>query len=207
MRERFSDIYATNEWEHGSGEGSLPVHTRGYAAFLQDFIRRHDVRSVVALGCGNWQFSRHLDWSGVQYLGLDIVPSVIDANTRAFARPNIQFRLHDGDIANLPAADLLIVKDVLQHWSNAAIQRLLPQLSRYPQALITNCVNPAGDTVNTDIADGDFRYLDLRLEPFQLAATEVYSFTNKRGLFNRLWGRPRWLKKVLLVAGSPRPAR
>jgi hypothetical protein len=55
-----------------------------------------------------------------------------------------------------------------------------------------------------DIEDGDFRNLDLRLPPFGLQATEVYSFQPRGSLKGRLLNRPRWCKKVLLV--EPRPA-
>lgn len=57
MSKRFEEIYATNEWGHGSGEGSLPVHTRGYVAFLQAFLAEKNITSVVDMGCGDWQFS------------------------------------------------------------------------------------------------------------------------------------------------------
>ena len=198
MRDRFQEIYATNEWLHGSGEGSLPEHNRGYIRFLEKFIRREGIASVVDLGCGDWQFSRLIDWRGVLYDGYDIVPAVIDANRRAHAGDNIRFHLYDGDPAHLPGGDLLVVKDVLQHWSDRAVDNFLPVLDRYRFALITNCVNPHGVTKNRDIPDGGFRYLDLRLEPFNLSVEEVFSFTNRRSLGNRLFGRPRWLKRTLL---------
>ena len=199
MRERFQEIYATNEWKHGSGEGSLAEHNQGYIRFVESFFREHDIRSIVDLGCGDWQFSRHIDWGDAHYHGLDIVPSVVEANIAQFARPGIQFSLHDGDNSQIPPADLLISKDVLQHWSSAAIHALLPEFSRYRHVLVTNCVNPHGETVNGDIADGGFRYLDLRLEPYNLNAQEVLSYTNQRSLLNRIVGKPRWLKKVLYV--------
>ena len=98
-----------------------------------------------------------------------------------------------------PAADLLIVKDVLQHLNDATVQRTLEHFPRFRQVLATNCVNPRGPTMHRDIADGDFRYLDLRQPPFSLQATEVYSFERRGSLKERLLGRPRWRKKVLLV--------
>jgi len=58
MQERFERIYADNEWQYGSGEGSLPIHTKGYIAFIESFVANHEVKSVVDLGCGDWQFGR-----------------------------------------------------------------------------------------------------------------------------------------------------
>ena len=172
MRERFEDIYHKNRWGYGSGKGSLPRHTRGYASMMQSFMRDHGIGPVVDLGCGDWQFSRLIDWRPVQYYGLDIVRSVIDHNIRHFSMPNIEFRLFSGDFGKLPDADLLISKDVLQHWSNQSIAAFLPTLQRYRYSLITNCVNPKGETENVDVEDGEYRYLDIRRPPFNIEATE-----------------------------------
>lgn len=199
MQAAFEKVYATNEWGHGSGEGSAPKHTRGYVQFLQAFLKRHQVRSVVDMGCGDWQFSRYVDWTGIQYLGFDLVRSVIDSNQKRFAKPDIQFKCYDGDFSQLPTADLLLVKDVLQHLSNENIRAFFPILNRYRLCLITNCVNPHGPTVSKDIRDGEFRYLDLRLAPYELQAEEVFEFTNHRPGWLGSLVKLRWKKKVLLI--------
>lgn len=199
MRERFEEIYEKNRWGYGSGAGSLPRHTRGYSSMLQEFIKEHDIGTVVDLGCGDWQFSRFINWDGIQYYGMDLVRSVIDRNTQLYSAPNIKFRLFSGNFDELPEADLLISKDVLQHWSNQSIKSFLPTLERYQYSLITNCVNPRGETENIDIEDGEYRYLDIRLPPFNIDATEIFSFTNNRPRLLRYLKRVRWLKRVLLV--------
>ena len=198
MKDVFERIYAHDDWGHGSGEGSLALHVRPYVNFLQRFLRRKQIASVVDFGCGDWQFSQAIRWGDIEYRGYDIVPAVVAANRRRFQRSRISF--HEiTDASALPGADLLIVKDVLQHWSDESIARFLPALSKYRWALITNCVDPAGLTKNLPIADGDFRYLDVRLAPFDVHAIEVLSFSNYRPLLKRLSEKPRWVKKVLLV--------
>lgn len=203
MKERFERIYANHEWGRGSGEGSLPINNRGYRDFLESFIRERSIRSVVDLGCGDWQFSRYVDWGPARYRGYDIVAPVIAANRRLYATDAVSFQTYSGNFEELPAADLLIAKDVLQHWSSESVARFLPNLSRYRYALLTNCVNPDGETVNSDIADGDFRYLDLRLPPFNLQATEVFHYRQHRGLLKVMLRRPQWLKRVLLIESEP----
>ena len=208
MRDVFERIYRNNEWGCGSGEGSFPEHTTRYAAFLERFVRERGVRSVLDVGCGDWQFSRSIDWGAASYVGMDVVASVIEANTREFARPAsgargaIVFRLYDGDPGKLPAADLLIVKDVLQHWSNAAVMAFLPVVANYRYALITNCISPSRKlrvtTGNRDIADGEMRHLDLRRPPFGLKARALFTFTNHRPGPLGFLRKPRWRKLVLL---------
>jgi hypothetical protein len=194
MNQRFEEIYATNAWKHGSGEGSLAEHTRGYVDFLERFLQERGITSVVEMGCGDWQFSKNVRWGATRYQGFDVVRSVIAANQAQHAREGVSFQLYSGDPAELPAAELLIVKDVLQHLSDRAVTAFLPHLSRYRYALLTNCVNPRGPTVHRDIA--------LRLAPFHLQATEVYSFSHTMGWAQRLLQRRRWFKRVLLVEGA-----
>lgn len=204
---RFSEIYEKNEWLHGSGEGSLELHTRGYRKFLEEFVRRNHVSSIVDMGCGDWQSSRFINWGDAKYQGYDVVPAVIDSNRDRFAATTVSFTLYSGRPSELPPADLLIAKDILQHLPDRTIFELLPHLSRYRYALITNDVDPAKLTVNADIAAGEHRYLDLRLPPFNLDAREVFSF-EKATLIERLKrivrGYPAWRKVVLLVDNSTR---
>ena len=171
----FSRIYSGNEWLQGSGEGSLPELTEDYRAFLSRFLREHEVRSVVDVGCGDWQFSRLMDWSGIEYLGIDAVSSVIEDNTRQFAKPGVRFQCQDVLDKPPPAADLLLLKDVLQHWPFTSISQVIPWLSQYRYVLITND-DVTGE--NIDISMGGYRPLDVRKAPFELPCTEVLRFAS-----------------------------
>lgn len=199
MKERFEEIYANNEWVSGSGEGSLPINNLGYVVFIENFVKSNSIELVLDLGCGDWQFSKDIRWGSAKYYGYDIVSSVISTNKALYSTENVIFTLYSGDFLDLPPADLLIAKDVLQHWSNETILQFLPILSRYKYALLTNCVNPTGETINTNVIDGGFRYLDLRLPPFSLNAIEAYHFRQHRNVLGTLQ-RPQWLKRVLFVA-------
>jgi SAM-dependent methyltransferase len=199
MKSTFERIYSENIWRHGSGEGSLLQHTKGYIAFLERFVREKKIRSIVDFGCGDWQFSRFIDWGDAQYLGCDVVAQVIEANQTRYGARNIRFIEIPPHAPVLPSADLLIIKDVLQHWSNDQIKSFLPVLRRYRYSLITNCVGASGVAVNSDIDTGDFRPLDIRKPPFEVVANEEFSFENSRPLLFGRFMRPRWRKSVLLV--------
>lgn len=208
MSNRFEEIYERNEWTHGSGEGSLEIQTRGYRAFLQDFLAKKNIRTVVDMGCGDWQFSKLINWSGIGYQGFDVVPVVISNNTDRFASDNVSFSLFSGNADELPPADLLIVKDVLMHLPNQVVLDFLPNLKKYKYALITNCTNPINpNDVNKDIQPGDFRYIDLRMSPFNLESSLVYTFdkieTDWMSKLRTMYrGFPGWRKLVLLVDHS-----
>lgn len=207
MANRFQDIYEKNAWIYGSGEGSLEVHTRGYRAFLQDFLFQKKIATVVDMGCGDWQFSKLIDWKGINYQGYDVAPIVVSKNNKEFSKENISFSLYSGNAAELPVADLLIVKDVLQHLPNQMVLDFLPNLKKYKYAILTNCISPKDENdVNTDIEIGSFRPLDLRMPPFSLDATLVYSFCkvdiNWKSKIKTMLRGPSWKKHVLLVDNS-----
>jgi SAM-dependent methyltransferase len=199
MREQFERIYESDEWG-GSGGGSMVEHTRGYVEFLRRFLKEKQIKTVVDFGCGDWQFSQYIDWTEVDYCGYDIVRSVVATNRRLFTKPNVTFHDFEGGLATLPPADLLLAKDVLQHWSNASIQAFFPHLKRYRYALITNCINANGPTENIDDVDGGSRPIDLQQPPFNLEGELVYRFTNYKPFWRIGPLRQRsWLKHVLLV--------
>src|SRR5688572_14138048 len=136
----FQTIYDRSVWGGGSGLGSAPHVARPYMSFLQAFINNNPVRSIVDIGCGDWQFSQFINWGERNYLGIDVVQSVIEANTARFSRSNISFVCanpldHSFDP---PSGDLLLMKDVLQHLSNANVQKLLALTKRFRYSLITN---------------------------------------------------------------------
>ena len=186
----FTEIYERNTWGFGSGHGSLPALTKPYRKFLEGFIQKNAVRAILDFGCGDWQFSQFIDWNGADYLGLDIVPSVIESNRQAFRRPRVQFEIAPESYADLPYADLLLVKDVLQHWETAQIRKFLETaLPKFKFALITNDTALARSAVaaisnalrlipntNCEIKTGGYRPLDLRRPPFGFPATCVLQF-------------------------------
>ena len=179
----FELIYAERGWGAGeqgkgsSGVGSTLEFTKLYRVFLQDFLAAHGIHSVVDAGCGAWEFSQAIDWNGIDYLGVDIVAPVIEANQRRFGAANIRFAVADIVRDELPPADLLLVKDVLQHLSNADVNRFLAQLPRYRHVLIVNDVHPGSLTGELkDIRSGEFRTFDPSQPPHSLPGTKVLAW-------------------------------
>ena len=173
----FQSIYDRELWNDGSGGGSvLKASVALYLGYVQHFIERHDIRTIVDVGCGDWTFSRFLDLGDRHYVGLDVVPSVIERNEQRYARENVQFRLiSPSKIDAYPASDLIICKDVLQHLSNEHVDLVLMRMENAKYAIITN--DHALD--NRENQNGDTRPLDVTAPPFHLIATPVLWFDKK----------------------------
>lgn len=160
------------QYAERSGSGSTLAYTAPYRAFLERFIKEHDVRRILDFGCGDMEVMGNIDLTSIEYFGIDCIPERVARNMERFppdAFPHMRF--HCDDVRHYPGwvegwADLLVMKDVLQHWSNADITQFMERAD-FRRALFTNC-NYRDDTVNTDIATGGWRSLDLTKPPFEL---------------------------------------
>ncbi|MDI9847739.1 methyltransferase domain-containing protein [Rhodoblastus sp. 17X3] len=181
MNERFSEIYEKNEWGYGSGVGSLPLNNVEYLRFLKVFLNRNKIGSVIDFGCGDWQFSRFIDWEGAKYTGFDTVAKLIERNQATFSSEDVAFRIFKpGD--DLPEADLILCKDVFQHLSNSLIRQYLDLFkARAKFLLITNDEWPAENQTNFDIQDGGWRPIRLDLSPFYEVAPVILSWVIEWG--------------------------
>jgi SAM-dependent methyltransferase len=187
----FEMIYRKSKWGNGSGSGSSEAVTRPYRQFLQNFLRKHAIRSVLDVGCGDWQFSQHMNWTGIDYLGVDASETAL-ISARRFERPGVRFQRVDAMGDDLPPADLLIAKDVLQHWSSDDILKFLPRLDRYRHVLITNGFPPKLlPKTNAPFRTGtSYRPIDLQLEPFNLPGEYVFSYESDEPKRVFHWSRP-----------------
>jgi SAM-dependent methyltransferase len=185
--EAFTNIYKNKVWgvnEQGegfSGSGSTLQETTIYRSFLQNFLKTYNIRSVVDVGCGDWTFSKTIDWKGIDYIGIDVVKSVIDKNTALFKTPTVNFIHADILSTDLPAADLLICKDVLQHLPNGEIARFIKRLGKFKHCLLTNDIDLFLRN-NYDIEFGQFRTLDLTCAPFFVKGVKILSYRGKAGV-------------------------
>ncbi|HLQ91670.1 MAG TPA: class I SAM-dependent methyltransferase, partial [Xanthobacteraceae bacterium] len=103
------------------------------------------------------------------------VPSVVESNQREFANGHITFRKFES-LAKLPAADLLVCKDVLQHLPNETATAYLSAFRKtYKFSLVTNDEEPE-HLQNIDIQVGGWRPLRLDQEPFCEPGAVVFSW-------------------------------
>lgn len=175
----FTRIYESIPWDEDGfpASGSQFDITKEYVAFLQNFLQENEIRTVVDLGCGDWAFSKHIDWGGIQYTGIDIVKFVVQRNERLFGKQNIRFIHADAIETDLPEADLLICKDVFQHLPNQDIFAILKQKRKFKHCLFTDFIGLERSIVNNDIRTGSYHFIDLSKPPFSLEGKEIFRFS------------------------------
>jgi len=207
--DKFTKIYEThvwnskdvsNEFKGNSGPGSSLEFNGPYIEFLRDFIEMNHIKTVHDMGCGDWRTGPPI-YAGldVEYTGYDVYRPMVDALQKRYKRvPNWRFEYKDcsKDFATMGSADLLIVKDVLQHWTNQDIYQFLQYLKNskaYKYVLITNCyclnlglLGPFSFLIRPFIeGEGHFRLMDHTSAIFRDIPLELQFTYNTKKVY--LW--------------------
>lgn len=150
------NLWGGNEDEFYSGEGShLPEIVNPYLAAVTAFLTSFkNPLTVCDLGCGDFNVGKELVKHTAQYIAIDIVPNLIARNKETFKAPNLEFHCLDVAADPLPSTDCAILRQVLQHLSNAEIQSIVNKLAAYKYIILTEHL-PEGDFIpNKDIISG-----------------------------------------------------
>ena len=115
----FSTIYNTYGFggeESRSGPGSTLDETEKIREKIKNLIKYKDIKSVVDIPCGDFNWMKEIVDSFELYHGGDIVPQCIEENTKKYGSDKISFSVIDLMGSQIPQCDLLIVRDVIGHY-------------------------------------------------------------------------------------------
>ena len=177
-KDRFSDIYKHNLWssaESKSGEGSEIYYTIPLRKWLIENINLLHIETFVDAPCGDFNWMKLvLPKVKINYIGLDIVDSVIEENKALYSSDQIKFEVADICKDKLPNCDIIMVRDCLFHLNYEDINNFLINLSKtdYKYLLTTTHIVDQ-DFENSNIKTGDFRLIDLFSDPFSFDTERV----------------------------------
>ena len=138
-QEIFSNIYEYSLWGRSSnllqpfysGEGSddgeiVSKYVEAVTGFLKQFKTKPD---VIDLGCGNFFVGSKIRPFCGSYTACDIVPELIEHNKIAYKDLDVNFKVLDISVDNLPKGDIMFVRQVLQHLSNEEIIKFISKIA------------------------------------------------------------------------------
>ena len=196
-RRAFQKVYRRKLWgreagsKYFSGVGSRGEAMEIYVDRMSALLLAHAQElgrplRIVDLGCGDFEVARALlqRLPGFTYVGCDIVPELVAYNQKNNAGPGITFRQLDIVSDPLPEGDVCLVRQVLQHLSNADISDFLLKV-RFPLVYVTeghpavrvgpfNPDKAVGHEVRFDWNTGKGRGVELDKPPFNAQTTEVF---------------------------------
>lgn len=185
--EVFARIYEQNLWgepDSRSGVGSTSDATRNISRELPDLWTQYGIRSLVDAPCGdgNWmsQIAPALD----NYLGVDIVPQLIEDNQRRY--PTLRFRCADLTHDPLPRADAIHCRDCFQHLPTRLIRAALANFEASGARWLLLTTN-ADVTTYHDVVIGGFRPINFLEPPFNFPQSVAEIAENEFGRALALW--------------------
>ena len=157
MQQVYRDhLWGGDEFDFYSGEGShlkkfVDPYVETVISFLSSF---QEPLSVCDLGCGDFNIGKQIIKHTKKYIGIDIVPELIQRNKKTFQAENLEFHCLDISKDALPEADCVLLKEVLQHLSNKEVQKVLEKLSPYKYVILTDHIPDGEFEPNKDIISG-----------------------------------------------------
>ncbi len=184
-KEAMEQVYEMNLWGSNnskfySGAGSHdPEIVNPYIAVIKSFLTSFEIPlRVCDLGCGDFNVGKELFKYSKKYVAVDIVTNLIEYNKEKFKDEKLEFHCLDIAVDDLPAGDCVILRQVLQHLSNAEVQSLVSKLTEYKYVILTEHL-PEGDFLpNKEIISGQGIRLkkrsgiNLLAAPFNLKVKE-----------------------------------
>jgi hypothetical protein len=168
IRKVFQEIYDRNvtlvgtRLESISGSGSSIEQTQKLIRRLEAVILLMNIRSMLDIPCGDFNWMRGVNLSTLDYIGADIIPDLIEKNRARY--PWARFEVMDITRDDLSQVDLVFVRDCWVHFSDRDIWRSVENIRRsgseYLLATTFTDHHPAG------IVTGQWHPLNLQDPPF-----------------------------------------
>ena len=168
----FGRMYTRNSWgnlESVSGGGSDLAQTGTIRREIAALAKELGIRTMLDAPCGDYNWMQHVPVELDEYVGADVVPELIEENTRRYGSPTRRFAVLDICQDELPAVDLILCRDCLVHLplhsAAAAVKNFARSGSRYLLATTYPGVVARNRPL---LITGNWRPLDLALPPFSL---------------------------------------
>jgi len=182
VKEAFTLIHGYDLWsssESRSGGGSHIETTRNLRKALPELWKKYSIKTFLDAPCGDYNWMKEVNKDGIEYLGIDIVDELIESNKK-YEDKNVKFKILDITKDELPKTDMIFCKDCLQHLSFENVHKALNNFKKSGSKYLLVTSYPLTKK-NIDIKNGDYRPLNLFIEPFNLKnslyeLTEIHSY-------------------------------
>lgn len=171
MKEVFEKIYEIHHWydaESKSGPGASLRQTKTVRDILPGLLRELNIKTILDIPCGDFNWMKEVDLTGYEYCGGDIVDTVVEYNTKAYAQQERQFLWADITTSPLQKVDLIFCRDCFVHFSYNDIKTATRNIKKSRSKYLLTTTFPTRS--NVDITTGSWRPINLEAVPFSFAA-------------------------------------
>lgn len=189
----FTQIYEEKLWfieGTYSGQGSSLRETPVIRAKLPEILKELKINTLLDAGCGDFNWLKVTELPVKYYIGVDVVAPLVENNKKLYETENRIF-LHRNIIQDsLPAADLILCRDVLNHLPYADIKRVIKNFKSSGAHYLLVTMQVATHQ-NSDVQTAGWRPLNYLLAPFSFPAPRLIinegGFEHNTGKSLALW--------------------
>src|SRR5262245_49829383 len=114
----FTEIYHNHIWndpESISGRGSTWARTEVVRVTLPLLLKELNATTLLDAACGDFNWMQHVALEGIKYIGVDIVPELIELNLQRYGSEDRAFVQMDISKHKLPSADVILCRECMIH--------------------------------------------------------------------------------------------
>lgn len=171
MKEVFEKIYEIHHWYHEeskSGPGASLRQTKTVRYILPTLLQELNIRTILDIPCGDFNWMKEVDLTDYEYYGGDIVDTVVTYNAKVYAKQGRQFLWADITTSPLPKVDLIFCRDCFVHFSYNDIKTAIRNVKKSRSKYLLTTTFPARS--NVDVTTGSWRPINLEAVPFLFPA-------------------------------------
>ena len=157
-----------------SGPGSSVINANEVTNLIKETIKEYNIKSILDLGCGDWNWLQHIALKDIEYQGWDADMDMIIQNQFNHGKNNINFYVKDIVQDHYPDVDLIICRDVLFHMPIALANHVILKSKSTCKYFISTSFRDIDD--NTGIPNGlnwGYYSINLNKNPFNLFDNEI----------------------------------
>jgi SAM-dependent methyltransferase len=169
MESIFTKVYKLNTWgdnESRSGAGSNYEQTANIREQIVILIKKFNIKSVLDVPCGDFNWFKHIVPCIQTYIGADIVQPLIEMNKRLYNNSFITFDITTDPIPE--GIEMIFCRDLLVHFPLDSIIQTLNNIkkSNAKYLLMTTFINRDFCNIEVEAEVGCWRPISFFDKPF-----------------------------------------
>ncbi|OJW50120.1 MAG: hypothetical protein BGO67_01970 [Alphaproteobacteria bacterium 41-28] len=177
LQDKFTKIYKENTFggtESRSGEGSDLIQSAVIRRKIPKIVKAHNISTFLDAPCGDWNWMRTVDLGVQKYIGVDIVPELIEKNNQDFGNSMVSFQKINLVKDKLPQTDLIFSRDCLVHLSFKDAYKIISNFKKSgAKYLLTTTFTDRDKNIDLIDEEGNelfWRPLNMQIAPFNFPA-------------------------------------
>jgi GR25 family glycosyltransferase involved in LPS biosynthesis/2-polyprenyl-3-methyl-5-hydroxy-6-metoxy-1,4-benzoquinol methylase len=174
-----------------SGPGSFLKNSKKTIELVNETINKFQIKSILDLGCGDFNWGRYLKLDNVNYIGWDCDQKLINDINNLHGKKNVNFFVKDVVIDDYPDVDMIICRDILFSMkldiAITVIEKCKSKCKYFISTTFNDTKQNTGPMKYLDIDNWGFYKINLDIDPFLMESQKIKQYRDENGKFISLY--------------------